>query len=430
MKFLHSLQNSPIARGFSATLLGSGLSKLIIIILTFYCTNTLAKAEFGEYSLLRNTLNMVLCICALNLSSLCTKFTVEIKSNKDSIYRLLILTAFSLSVCALLGLSLMLLPSNILQSIIGTSNLDVFINILGLLLPAFMLQPLIEGILRGMMRFKLVGILQIVSSLFFLFTTIIGIQLYGFDGAVFCLLAYYTFYTLISLYALEKARGKFKIHSEKSRFKKNMPILRSMILPVFIMSFIEAPILWISQLMLAHYGTTETIGSMTVIMQIRNFTILIPSYFFNTFVAFAGEMNAKKEYASYFNKFRKLIQSFIIYGVFAAIIISVTGNLILSLYGKSYISDDIGLFISNIGIPLLILIGLLKIHMVIQEHQKTLLYISITWNTLWLLLFYIALENGMSPLYAFFATQLVGITLQYVLYQMTYNKDKMRLASC
>lgn len=100
---LNKLQNSPIARGFTLTILGSGLSKLIIIILTFYCTNRLTKSEFGEYSLLRNTLNMVLCVCALNFSSLCTKFTVEIKTSLDSYYRLLILTAFSLSVCTLLG---------------------------------------------------------------------------------------------------------------------------------------------------------------------------------------------------------------------------------------------------------------------------------------------------------------------------------------
>ena len=133
---LNKLQNSPIARGFTLTILGSGLSKLIIIILTFYCTNRLTKSEFGEYSLLRNTLNMVLCVCALNFSSLCTKFTVEIKTSLDSYYRLLILTAFSLSVCTLLGFFLILLPSNFLESVIGTSNLNSYVKIIGLLLPA------------------------------------------------------------------------------------------------------------------------------------------------------------------------------------------------------------------------------------------------------------------------------------------------------
>ena len=140
---LNKLQNSPIARGFTLTILGSGLSKLIIIILTFYCTNRLTKSEFGEYSLLRNTLNMVLCVCALNFSSLCTKFTVEIKTSLDSYYRLLILTAFSLSVCTLLGFFLILLPSNFLESVIGTSNLNSYVKIIGLLLPALMFQPLI-----------------------------------------------------------------------------------------------------------------------------------------------------------------------------------------------------------------------------------------------------------------------------------------------
>lgn len=423
-------RRSPIVRGFSVTILGSGLSKLIIIILTFYCTNTLAKAEFGEYSLLRNTLNMVLCICALNFSSLCTKFTVEIKSSPDSYYRLLILTAFSLSVCTLLGVSLILLPLNILQSIIGTSNLDTYIKIIGLLLPAFMLQPIIEGVLRGLLKFKTIGILQIASSLFFLIATIIGIQLNGFDGAVSCMLMYYSFYTLISLYAIWKICPNVRMHVDKSRFKDNLPVLSSMILPVFIMSFIEAPVLWGSQLMLAHYGSTETVGGMTVILQIRNFAILIPSYFFSTFVAFAGEMNAKKEYTSYFNKFNKLIRLFVTYGMIVAIIISLASGCILSLYGKAYVSDSTGLFLSNIGIPLLILVGLLKIDLIIQEHQKQLLYISIGWNIVWLSLFLIALECGIMPLHAFFATQLIGILLMLLLYWIIYNNDKTRLNPC
>ena len=424
---LNKLQNSPIARGFTLTILGSGLSKLIIIILTFYCTNRLTKSEFGEYSLLRNTLNMVLCVCALNFSSLCTKFTVEIKTSLDSYYRLLILTAFSLSVCTLLGFFLILLPSNFLESVIGTSNLNSYVKIIGLLLPALMFQPLIEGILKGLMEFKTVGVLQIISSLFFLVSTIVGIHLNGLNGAIVSMLLYYSFYTLISLYTIWKTKPDIQLHFEKSKFKENLPVLSSMIIPVFVMSFIEAPVLWISQLMLAHYSSTEALSSMTIILQIKNFTILIPSYFFSTFMAFAGKMSVKKEYPSYFNKFSRLIRLFAIYGVSVAIIISMMGNLILSLYGKSYVSDNTGLILSKISIPLLVLIGLIKIDLIIQEHQKQLLYISIGWNIIWLILFFVALEYKAMPLHAFFGTQFIGILFQFLLFWTIYNNDRNRL---
>lgn len=240
------------------------------------------------------------------------------------------------------------------------------------------------------------------------------------------MLLYYSFYTLISLYTIWKTKPDIQLHFEKSKFKENLPVLSSMIIPVFVMSFIEAPVLWISQLMLAHYSSTEAVSSMSIILQIKNFTILIPSYF-SVHSWRLLENECKKEYPSYFNKFSRLIRLFAIYGVSVAIIISMMGNLILSLYGKSYVSDNTGLILSNISIPLLVLIGLIKIDLIIQEHQKQLLYISIGWNIIWLILFFVALEYKAMPLHAFFGTQFIGILFQFLLFWTIYNNDRNRL---
>ena len=62
--------NSRLLRGFIVTLLGSGSSKIILVLTTFYATNNLSLLEFGEFSFIRNTLNTILCICALNFSDL------------------------------------------------------------------------------------------------------------------------------------------------------------------------------------------------------------------------------------------------------------------------------------------------------------------------------------------------------------------------
>lgn len=59
-------ENSQLFSSFIFTLGGSGISKLLLIVATFYCSNTLSELEFGEFSFVRNTLNMILCICALN----------------------------------------------------------------------------------------------------------------------------------------------------------------------------------------------------------------------------------------------------------------------------------------------------------------------------------------------------------------------------
>lgn len=107
----NKLCGSKLAKGLIDTMLGSGASKIILVLATFICSNLLGKMEFGELSFVRNTLNMILCICALNFSALCTKFTTEAKSSIASLHRLFLLFVFSLTICLVLGLFLVCAPS-------------------------------------------------------------------------------------------------------------------------------------------------------------------------------------------------------------------------------------------------------------------------------------------------------------------------------
>ena len=428
----YKLINSNLVKGFIDTLIGSGLSKLIIVILTFYCTNHLSKEEFGEFSFVRNTLNMLLCICALNFSSLCTKFTVESKVSKDGLGKLCVLFLFSFIVCLIIGLSLILLPDRLLIDMLGYPELVDYFRVIGLFLPLYILQPLIEGILRGFKKFRVIGVLQTASSIFFLIIIILGIKIKGVRGAISSILFYYLFYSFVSVLtfiSLKKsiAEYNFTNKSVKSLAIKNISSISTMILPIFVMSFIEAPVFWVSQIILSRYGEMEAIGSMTVITQVRNIAVLIPSYFFSTFLAFAGEMNANKQYQIYFHRFNQMTKFFLLSGLFISAVFSCLAKPILSLYSSEYIVDFLGLIISNLSITLILLVNLLRLNLVIQEHQRELLFISAVWNIIWLLSFIIMLQVGIDPIISFFSSQLLGYCIQFICYFWLYNKDKRRL---
>lgn len=424
---VRNLAHSSVIRSFFITIFGSGLSKLILILSTFYCTHILSESEFGEFSFIRNTLNMVLCICALNFSSLCTKFTVDAKSSRDSRFKLLILFLFSLFICIVFGFVLLILPKSWLILVFKSDNVVFYFRIIGLLLPLFILQPLIEGVLRGMMRFKLIGILQTVSSLLFFAAIVIGAKTNGYNGAVIGMLGYYSFYAAISVLFMLKPIRSGNNGEIIPGVLANRSVVRRMILPIFVMSFIEAPVFWLAQLLLIHFGDMSAVGGMTVITQIRNLAILIPSYFFSTYLAYASRLNADKQYETYFNQFKRLQFYFIAAGIAVAMLLSLTANPILRLYGTSYISNNMQLVIANIGIPFLLLSGLLRIDLIIQEHQKQLLYISVSWNLLWIVVLISSLMLGVHSLTAFFGSQLSAIVAQYLLIYLIFKKDKNRL---
>lgn len=423
-KIKHHIEKSKLIKGFIVTILGSGSSKIILVLATFICSNLLGKMEFGELSFVRNTLNMILCICALNFSALCTKLATEAKTSIISLHRLFLLFLFSLIVCLFIGLFLILSPERYLLEILTTKTIVKFFKIVGVLLPLFMLQPLIEGILRGLKKFYLIGILQTTSSIFYLVAVFVGIKNDGLNGALIGVVLYYALYSFISVLILQRKYCVLQqLYKLRGAWSEKKSIVK-MILPLFLMSFIDAPTLWIAQVILSKSASMEAVGSMTAMMQIRNLAMLIPSYFSNTYIAFAGELNTQKRYVEYYFQYQKIIRLYLLVGISMFVIFSVFAYPILFLYGREFVADWPVMLISNLSIPLAMLIGLFRIDLLLKDHQQYLLFFSIGWNIIWLFSLLFLNMIGIDPLYSFFISQNIGSLVFIISLVMMFNKDK------
>ena len=421
------LKRSELFKGFAITTIGSGLSKAIMIIATFYCTHLLSQEEFGEFSFINNTLVMVLTICANNFSRLCTKFATEAKTSVESIQRLFILFLFSLTACVLAGILILILPDAALEYVFGNSKMLSFLRFAALLLPLFMLHPLVEGVFRGMMKFRLISIIQVATAFFYLITLVVGIQIGGLTGAVTALLVYYSVFAIICFVCLLRSApiSSFSIHLRG--FRKEWRVIPKMVLPVFLASFVEAPMFWLLQLLLTKYSSVAAVGGMTVMKQVRNFALLIPNYFFGTYIAFAGKLNAEKNYQAYFSQFDKLVKYFFLGGIVFFLVFSIFSKPILWLYRPDYVSLWQCLIISNLCIPIALVINLIKTDLILQEHQQALLVISVSWNIVWMAVFVLLAHIDVVPLEAFFYGELAAMVTQLFGCYLYYLKDKKNL---
>lgn len=423
-KSIQTLRESKLFKGFIATLLGSGASKCILVIATFVSSNMLGKMAFGEMSFVRNTLNMILCICALNFTSLCTKFTAEAEKSDESLQRLFLLFLFSIVISFVLGILLLILPNNLLLTFLSTETVVRFFKIIGVLLPLFILQPLIEGVLRGLKLFNLIGLVQTLTSVVYLIFVIIGIKLGELNGALIGVILYYGVYSIVSLVLLYiKTPFKSQLY-RLNGFRSQKNVLWTMILPVFFMSFIDAPIMWLAQVILSKAGSMESVGSMTAIMQVRNLAMLIPGYFTNTYLSFASEMNAEKKYNEYYAQFSKVERTYCLIGIICFLLLSVLAPLILSLYGKEFSSDWPIMIVANAAIPILMLISLYRMDLIVNGHQRYLLYLSLTWNCVWIAMLLMMIKYGLDSLLSFFLSQLVGTIIFVVGLFLKYKRAK------
>lgn len=419
---------SPFLKAFISTILGSGFSKLILIAVTFYCTHVLSKEYFGAFSFVRNTLNMILCMCVANYINLCTKFTVEAQTQRTSRARLLILYIFSLSICVIVGLGLGLAPSKWLINITGRSDLLFSFRLIGLLLPLFMLQPLNEGILRGLKKFKVIGIVQVSTSILFFLCVAIGIRLNNYIGGIYGILFYYSLYSIITICVVSRYINIYRlIKSHLGEIRSEVSVVNRMILPVFFLSFIEAPLNWWAQVIMAKNAGMVAISTMTAILQIRNFVIILPSYYMNTFTSFATSLNAQHNYKVYYDKFGKSIIIFFVGSLLLLVVSQIFSRQILGLYGTEYTEDSFPFFIANLSIPLLLVGNLLKIDLIIHEHQRLMLIASIISSVAFIGCMLLLIHMGIDSVVSYFGGQLAQVLIIYLMFKIQYNKNKHEL---
>ena len=146
MQIIQRFYRSPIAKGFITTIIGTGAAKVIIFAATFIISHILSQNDFGQFSFVRSTLEMLLSICAVNFSGLVTKFTSEAAVDNRAFHKLFILFLFSFTICLILGITIILLPTTILQKVFVNDTIITFFKYSGLFLPFFFLSPIVQGI--------------------------------------------------------------------------------------------------------------------------------------------------------------------------------------------------------------------------------------------------------------------------------------------
>lgn len=197
--------------------------------------------------------------------------------------------------------------------------------------------------------------------------------------------------------------------------KSQIRILWIMVLPVFILSFVEAPINWWSQVLMAKYDTIGAVGSMSAILQIRNLLIIIPNYFFSTFTTFQATLNAQNNQIKYFNHLQRAFVGCSLVGIVGTLGLSLCGSFVLGLYGESYKTDIDAFYVAMLSFPLMITTNLMKSSLLIKEHQQLMLIASILSSIGQIGIMYVLLPRGINPVSVYFWGQIMYYFITFIM---------------
>lgn len=420
---VNRINGSEIIKGFISSSIWGGLSKVIAVLVTMYCSNKLTQNGFGEFSFIRNTLNMIIVICATNFNTLAVKFAAESITSKDSLRRLAILLLFTISVGLIVSVVSIVIPYDKLQSFTGGSSVAYFIRVAGLFMPIFIIQPMISAIFRGYKEFNLVGIYETVNIVVYFVMIVVGISLWGYKGAICAILLYYIFFSLSGITLLFVYNKRTRYISRVDNIRSQSQSIFKMILPIFVMSFVEAPLVWIAQAEIGRNVSYAIVGSLSVISTIGYLVQIVPTYFFQSFLPHITVMNSEGQYGNYFKKFFQVSKAIAIISFLLIPLLLVFGKFLLGIFNKSYVESYDSYVISIFVLPLIIYSVLLKLNMLVREHQIDMLIMTIISSVCFLLFFFIFERCGFDLLNSFFYAQFIQYLVQLVYSSYIFNGD-------
>lgn len=418
------IKQSNILRGFASTTLWGGLSKLIMLGVTFYCSNLLTPEGFGEFGFVKNTLNMLMLICAANFSSLSSKFAAESMQSKDSLKRLILLVLFIVgfsSVCAVIAL---VTPEKMIHAFTGGDNVARFVRVMCLLLPLFIIQPIVASMFRGYQQFNRVGIYETLVAVLFFILVVVGIHFWDYVGAIYAILLHHALNSIIGIIVLWHYNRKTGYITKVDELKSQRSVIWVMILPVFLVSFIEAPLTWLAQAEMGRRASYAMVGSLSVITSIRFIIQILPTYFYQAFIPHATLLFVNNNHVEYFKKYHQIANAFTILLFVIIPFLVLFGKFLLGLYGKAYIEQYPSFLVSLISIPLMLFFNLFRTNMVIREHQKSILWLTIISSIVFIVFFYFFILVGINVLDSFLYAQALQCGVQLLFSYVSYAKDK------
>lgn len=236
-----------MATGAFWSLTGTSIAKFLVLAAGIICARILGKEEYGEFGMIRSTINMFVVFGMSGLGLTATKFISEYrKSETFRIPSIYILTnGFALITGIVITVSILGLAP-----IIATKNLNspYLINDLrwgALILFFTVLNGVQSGTLSGMENFKAIAVNTLIGSITEAILMILGAYYFGVTGALIGYGFGYIVFAVCNQISIRETFKKFGIGISLAQFKRqDLKLLYSFSIPAALSSLMVAPVYW------------------------------------------------------------------------------------------------------------------------------------------------------------------------------------------
>ena len=193
MKYLPSVVNrikksdigNRIASGAFWSLTGTASAKFILLVAGIICARILTQQEYGEYNMIRSTINMFVVFGTAGMGVTATKYIAEyVNSYKEKISSIYLISCIFTFITGILITVLLLVCAPVIATSLNAPHLTFDLRITALLLFILVINSAQNGTLAGCEQFKQLAINNFIGSVVEAVLMLLGAYLYGVTGAL------------------------------------------------------------------------------------------------------------------------------------------------------------------------------------------------------------------------------------------------------
>lgn len=409
---------SRMANGAFWSFTGTASAKFIVLIAGIFCARILGKEAYGEFGMVRSTINMFIVFGYAGLGLTATKYISEfLRTHRERIPSIYILTnLFAVGTGIIVTVTVLALAPYLAEKTLQCPELTNAIKVGAVLLFVTVINGAQNGVLSGLEDFKDIAINTLIGSIAESILMLFGAYKFGVLGAV---LGYGLGFIALYIANYIAIRRKFKeldVKVQLSQFNKaDLKLLYTFSLPAALSSIMVMPSFWVVRSMLVRYDSFGELAVYEAAEQWRTIILFIPAAISQIVLPILSSL-ANTETNKYWKvlKINMLLNGGVAFII--AIFVSLLSGYIMNLYGAGFGNrwPLIILSLSTVFSALANVVGL-------SISSRAKMWMGFLFNTLWAAVFIIMTKLMLEYHYGALGVSLALLSSYIMLFLVEYR---------
>ena len=330
--------------------LGTNFGNLLTGIIL---AHILGKYTYGQYGMLRTTLNMFIIFSSFSLGATATKYVAEYRTkDKEKVGRIIGLSLITVSLLSICFFLICYFGADVLAvKSLNSADMAPSLKIGAWMILFAVLNSVLTGILSGFESFSCIAKINFGGAILLVVSSIVGAKFWNLSGALVSLSIYLAGMILISIYFLYKELKFYDISIYYKNCFQELSTLLSFSLPTTLGGILVTPVLWFGSTMLVKSSAGyDGMAGFDVINQWKMAVLFIPGILGRIVLPILSNLNGSEQKQDYFKVIKINLIINVGAAIFVAMLLSLASPYILKLYGDKFTEYTLPFIIMMVGV--------------------------------------------------------------------------------